>query len=100
MSSSSSPGLLGWMREPKCRGEPTVVPSPLECEPSLLEGSMNSLNPVLRIGRQIADSFTDHGLRLGRAEAERRAAALLGAVGLPPSGGGSRSGERVRPAEG
>jgi peptide/nickel transport system ATP-binding protein len=47
------------------------------------QGSMNSLNPVLRIGQQIADALTDHGLRLGRAEQQRRIAALLAAVGLP-----------------
>ena len=46
------------------------------------QGSMNSLNPVLRIGRQIADAFVDHGLRLGRGEEERRVAALLAEVGL------------------
>jgi peptide/nickel transport system ATP-binding protein len=47
------------------------------------QGSMNSLNPVLRIGQQIADALADHGLRLGRAEQQRRIAALLAAVGLP-----------------
>jgi peptide/nickel transport system ATP-binding protein len=47
------------------------------------QGSMNSLNPVLRIGDQIIDAFADHGLRLGRGEAERRVAGLLGEVGLP-----------------
>src|SRR5438094_7660544 len=47
------------------------------------QGSMNSLNPVLRIGRQIADAFVDHGLRLGRRETESRIAALLSEVGLP-----------------
>jgi len=47
------------------------------------QGSMNSLNPVLRIGQQIADVFADHGLRLGRAEEPRRIAGLLAAVGLP-----------------
>src|SRR5271169_604176 len=46
------------------------------------QGSMNSLNPVLRIGQQIADAFVDHGLRLGRGEEERRVAALLAEVGL------------------
>jgi len=46
------------------------------------QGSMNSLNPVLRIGRQIADVFADHGQRIGRREAERRIAALLAEVGL------------------
>jgi len=49
------------------------------------QGSMNSLNPVLRIGRQIADAFADHGLRLGRTEQERRVKALLADVGLPPT---------------
>jgi len=46
------------------------------------QGSMNSLNPVLRIGQQIADAFVDHGLRLARGEKERRVAALLAEVGL------------------
>jgi peptide/nickel transport system ATP-binding protein len=46
------------------------------------QGSMNSLNPVLRIGQQIADAFVDHGLRLGRGEEQRRVAALLAEVGL------------------
>jgi peptide/nickel transport system ATP-binding protein len=48
------------------------------------QGSMNSLNPVLRIGRQIADAFDDHGLRLDHREEQHRIAALLTAVGLPP----------------
>jgi peptide/nickel transport system ATP-binding protein len=47
------------------------------------QGSMNSLNPVLRIGRQIADAFADHDLRLGRGEEEQRVVALLAAVNLP-----------------
>jgi peptide/nickel transport system ATP-binding protein len=47
------------------------------------QGSMNSLNPVLRIGRQIADAFADHGLRLSRGEEEGRIAVLLAEVGLP-----------------
>ena len=46
------------------------------------QGSMNSLNPVLRIGRQIADGFADHGLHLGRSEQERRVGAALAEVGL------------------
>ena len=49
------------------------------------QGSMNSLNPVLRIGRQIADAFADHGRRLGYREERRRIAGLLAAVGLPAS---------------
>ena len=47
------------------------------------QGSMNSLNPVLRIQRQIADAFADHELRLSRGEEEHRIATLLAAVGLP-----------------
>jgi peptide/nickel transport system ATP-binding protein len=47
------------------------------------QGSMNSLNPVARIGRQIADAFADHGLRLGGAAQQRRTAELLAQVGLP-----------------
>jgi len=47
------------------------------------QGSMNSLNPVLRIGRQIADAFVDHDLRLSRGEEEQRVIALLAAVNLP-----------------
>jgi peptide/nickel transport system ATP-binding protein len=47
------------------------------------QGSMNSLNPVLRIGHQIVDALADHGLRLGRGEAQRRVAGLLAEVGLP-----------------
>jgi peptide/nickel transport system ATP-binding protein len=47
------------------------------------QGSMNSLNPVSRIGRQIADAFADHGLNLGRDERNRRIVDLLAQVGLP-----------------
>jgi len=46
------------------------------------QGSMNSLNPVLRIGRQITDAFADHGQHLGRSEQERRVRASLAQVGL------------------
>jgi peptide/nickel transport system ATP-binding protein len=49
------------------------------------QGSMNSLNPVLRIGQQIADAFADHGLGLTRGEEKQRIAALLTAVGLSHS---------------
>ncbi|HJY48129.1 MAG TPA: ABC transporter ATP-binding protein [Stellaceae bacterium] len=47
------------------------------------QGSMNSLNPVLRIGGQIGDALAEHGLPLTGGEAERRIAALLAEVGLP-----------------
>jgi peptide/nickel transport system ATP-binding protein len=46
------------------------------------QGSMNSLNPVVRIGRQITDAFIDHALHLGPGEEERRIVALLADVGL------------------
>jgi peptide/nickel transport system ATP-binding protein len=49
------------------------------------QGSMNSLNPVLRIGRQIADAYADHGIRIDRGDTQRRIAALLAQVGLPAS---------------
>ena len=49
------------------------------------QGSMNSLNPVLRIGQQIADAFADHGLRMRHGEAGRRITSLLAQVGLPAS---------------
>jgi peptide/nickel transport system ATP-binding protein len=49
------------------------------------QGSMNSLNPVLRIGQQIADAFADHGLRVSHGEEGRRITGLLAQVGLPAS---------------
>jgi peptide/nickel transport system ATP-binding protein len=49
------------------------------------QGSMNSLNPVLRIGQQIADAFADHELGLTRGEEKQRIAELLMAVGLSDS---------------
>ena len=42
---------------------------------------MTALNPVMRIGQQVAEPLRWH-LNLSRAEAEARAAALLGRVGL------------------
>ena len=48
------------------------------------QGSMNSLNPVVRIRDQIGDALADHGVGLrGRALADR-VRHLLGQVGLPP----------------
>jgi len=47
------------------------------------QGSMNSLNPVIRIGRQIEDAYIDHGLKLSRAETDSRIGELLQTVGLP-----------------
>jgi peptide/nickel transport system ATP-binding protein len=48
------------------------------------QGSMNSLNPVVRIREQIRDALADHGERLAKRELDSRARALLAQVGLPP----------------
>ena len=48
------------------------------------QGAMNSLNPVLRLREQMLDGLTDHGIRPGRAEADRLVADALGSVGLDP----------------
>lgn len=48
------------------------------------QGSMNSLNPVLRIRDQVADALRDHGLRLGRRALDDRVRELLERVGLAP----------------
>jgi peptide/nickel transport system ATP-binding protein len=48
------------------------------------QGSMNSLNPVLRIREQFADALRDHGVRTTTLELERRVRDLLQRVGLGP----------------
>ena len=48
------------------------------------QGSMNSLNPVLRISAQIADALGDHGMALTQRDLTARVRDLLGQVGLPP----------------
>jgi peptide/nickel transport system ATP-binding protein len=48
------------------------------------QGSMNSLNPVIRIGAQIADVLADHGVSLSRVALATRIDDLLMAVGLRP----------------
>lgn len=47
------------------------------------QGSMNSLNPVLRIRDQVADALADHGVALKRRELAARVRTLLAQVGLP-----------------
>jgi len=49
------------------------------------QGSMNSLNPVIRIRDQIADALADHGSALSRRELAERVRTLLPQVGLPES---------------
>jgi peptide/nickel transport system ATP-binding protein len=48
----------------------------------VFQNPMTSLNPVVRIGRQIDEASRYH-LGLGRKEARRRAVELLGSVGIP-----------------
>ena len=47
------------------------------------QGSMNSLNPVIKIGSQITDAVVAHGGSVARADAKARITELLGMVGLP-----------------
>jgi len=46
------------------------------------QGSMNSLNPVMRVRDQIALGLRDHGVNLGKRELDERVANLLDRVGL------------------
>jgi peptide/nickel transport system ATP-binding protein len=48
------------------------------------QGSMNALNPVLRIRAQIADALDDHGTNLSKRDFEQRVRELLSHVGLAP----------------
>ena len=46
------------------------------------QGAMNSLNPVLKVRKQIADGLTDHGVKLSGKAMDDRIASLLESVGL------------------
>ncbi len=48
----------------------------------IAQGAMNSLNPVVRIGKQLLDGMKDHAIRLSRREQEERVRELLDSVGL------------------
>ena len=48
------------------------------------QGSMNSLNPVLRVRDQIADGLADHGVKLSSSELDEAIKNLLARVGLTP----------------
>ncbi|WP_418275032.1 ABC transporter ATP-binding protein [Isoptericola jiangsuensis] len=48
----------------------------------VFQGAMNSLNPVFRVGRQIADAIMAHRPGVRRAEAWEQAADLLETVGI------------------
>ncbi|MCA0253424.1 MAG: ABC transporter ATP-binding protein [Actinobacteria bacterium] len=51
----------------------------------VFQGSMNSLNPVMNVRRQLHDVFTTHRPGMPRAERERRAGDLLQLVGVDPA---------------
>ena len=48
------------------------------------QGSMNSLNPVMRVRNQIALGLRDHGVKLTKSELDERVVSLLARVGLSP----------------
>jgi peptide/nickel transport system ATP-binding protein len=48
------------------------------------QGAMNSLNPVIRVKKQILDGFSSHGVTIPKGEADQRIAELLAQVGLKP----------------
>jgi peptide/nickel transport system ATP-binding protein len=50
----------------------------------IAQGSMNSLNPVMRVRNQIAHGLADHGVKLKKSELDERIVNLLAKVGLPP----------------
>jgi peptide/nickel transport system ATP-binding protein len=48
------------------------------------QGAMNSLNPVLRIGRQMMDAIKAHDREAGKAEMQERSLEALASVDLKP----------------
>ncbi|MGH3703391.1 MAG: ABC transporter ATP-binding protein [Agromyces sp.] len=51
----------------------------------VFQGSMNSLNPVMNVRKQLHDVFTTHRPAMKRAEREARSAELLTLVGVDPA---------------
>ena len=49
------------------------------------QAAMNSLNPVMRIGHQLADTILAHEGRAARASLQQRMVSTLAQVGLPPA---------------
>jgi len=49
------------------------------------QGSMNSLNPVMRIRDQFMDMLKDHGLKIKKKELEERLREILSSMGLKTS---------------
>lgn len=50
----------------------------------IAQGSMNSLNPVMRVRNQIGLGLADHGVKLTKSELDERVVSLLAKVGLSP----------------
>jgi peptide/nickel transport system ATP-binding protein len=50
----------------------------------VFQGSMNSLNPVMNVGKQLGDVFTTHRPQIGRRQREQRCGDLLKLVGVDP----------------
>jgi len=50
----------------------------------VFQGSMNSLNPVMNVRKQLDDVFTTHRPGMGRREREQRSGDLLKLVGVDP----------------
>lgn len=48
------------------------------------QGAMNSLNPVMRIDKQLVDGMLDHNIMMSKQEREARVAQLLEMVDLAP----------------
>ena len=51
----------------------------------VFQGALHSLNPVHRVGRQVAEPIELHEPGLARDDVEKRVAELLEQVGLPPA---------------
>ena len=49
----------------------------------VFQGALHSLNPLRRVGQQIAEPVLLHGLAASRRDADARVGDLLGQVGLP-----------------
>jgi oligopeptide/dipeptide ABC transporter ATP-binding protein len=65
------------------RGEQSVAPHRWRDVAMVFQGAMNAFNPVRRVGDQIVEPMELHGVARGR-QARRRAAELLGLVGIAP----------------
>jgi peptide/nickel transport system ATP-binding protein len=62
--------------------EPAMRRTRLGAIALVAQGAMNSLNPVMRVGDQIADALVDHGEGMTRKELSERIGTLFERVGL------------------